>query len=328
MFWNALLVNPPAEDPALYVDLHNRTESYLVDCGDLRRLRVKDLKRITRVFVTHTHIDHFIGFDHLLRMQLFCSHTLEAYGPPGMLDCVRGKLSGYAWNLTDESPFQVRAHELHEKCVKSVLLPCRTRFSPTEESECEHGGAVALAEGTTLRFAPVDHNVECLAYRIDGPPHHRVSKQALAQASLPPGAWLKQLKEKVLAGEMSARLDAGSRHASVEELSREFLQTEPGPSLAYVTDTVFNRNSVASLMPMLEDVDVLWCEAAYRHAELAKARAYLHMTTRQAGRLAKQARAGLLHLFHLSRRYGDGAAAHLEEARQVFERVEPAPQYG
>ncbi|MHC4600497.1 MAG: ribonuclease Z, partial [Planctomycetota bacterium] len=63
-FFSPKLVNGPAGDPALYVELLGEGQAILFDMGRLERLKPAELLRITHVFVSHTHFDHFIGFDH------------------------------------------------------------------------------------------------------------------------------------------------------------------------------------------------------------------------------------------------------------------------
>ncbi len=91
-------------------------------------------------------------------------------------------------------------------------------------------------------------------------------------------------------------------------------------------DTVWNKTSARALHALCQGAEELWCEACYLHSQLAKAREHLHLTARQAGRLAAEAGVGKLHLFHFSRRY-QGGEAHLEEARQFFSATEPGRVY-
>ena len=92
--FQAHLVNPPYGDPALYVRLRWQGQAVLFDLGRIDRLDGSSLLRLTHVFVSHTHMDHFIGFDRLLRVFLARAARLHLYGPPGIIDNVRGSFQG------------------------------------------------------------------------------------------------------------------------------------------------------------------------------------------------------------------------------------------
>ena len=68
--FRAFFVNDLFGDPALYVSLPWGRRSLLFDLGDITALSAGRLLKITDVFVSHAHVDHFVGFDHLLRVLL------------------------------------------------------------------------------------------------------------------------------------------------------------------------------------------------------------------------------------------------------------------
>ena len=114
------LVNGPFGDPGLFVELRWQGSAVLFDLGRNDGLPAADLLKVTHVFVSHTHMDHFIGFDRVLRLFLNRDKDLALFGPAGILDCVAGKLAGYVWNLTDDYPF---AFDVTEVTSAGMTMP-------------------------------------------------------------------------------------------------------------------------------------------------------------------------------------------------------------
>src|SRR5262249_57087092 len=59
----------------------------------------RKLLRITYIFATPRHMDHFAGFDHLLRSLLGRDKVVRLFGLPGLIDAIDAKLRAYTWNL-------------------------------------------------------------------------------------------------------------------------------------------------------------------------------------------------------------------------------------
>ena len=93
------LINGPFDDPGLFIPLAHSRRAFMFDLGDLGALSPGDLLKVSHVFVTHTHMDHFIGFDQILRLLLGRDKELVLFGPHGFIDQVAAKLNAYTWNL-------------------------------------------------------------------------------------------------------------------------------------------------------------------------------------------------------------------------------------
>lgn len=80
--YSAFLINDPFGDPAVLIKSKYRHESVLFDLGDLHFLAPREILKIGHVFVSHTHMDHFIGFDTMLRICLGRNQRIRLFGPP------------------------------------------------------------------------------------------------------------------------------------------------------------------------------------------------------------------------------------------------------
>src|SRR5215213_2457469 len=99
------LINDPFSDPGLYLDFRFGRRALLFDLGELSGLSARELMRVSHVFVSHTHMDHFAGFDRLLRLCLHRPEPLHLLGPEGFIGHVEHRLKSYVWNLLDgDSP--------------------------------------------------------------------------------------------------------------------------------------------------------------------------------------------------------------------------------
>ena len=327
--FDARLVNPPHGDPAVCLHFAGSTPApdgslYLFDCGSLLSLGHSEMLKIRRVFITHTHIDHAIGMDHLLRIQLYNSTPLEVYGPVGLIEQFSGRLRGYAWNLIGDSPFVVKLHELHERHILSRQLHCRNQFSPGRVSKRKHEGFLFLPEGCRLTWTHVDHGVPCLGFRLDGQTFYRFDERTAQSLALRPGPWIGDLKAEARKGRWKRKIKVQDQIKTVAEWTNLLLNVEAAPSFVYITDTLLGIRQIETFAKFAHGCDELWCEATYREADCEKATSNLHATASQAARLAKQAEAKKLFLFHFSRRYQGETAQHLAEARAIF----PATELG
>ena len=159
--YQAELVNGVFGDPGVYIDLKFASRALLFDIGDVSSLPTRKLLRISDVFVSHTHMDHFAGFDHLLRVCLGRDAGVRIYGPRGFIDQVEHKLHAYTWNLVENyvSDFTVTTHELDGVTMRRALFRSRNRFERGSLQECRIADDVVLRdEQFQVRARAFDHH--------------------------------------------------------------------------------------------------------------------------------------------------------------------------
>src|SRR5512146_391155 len=131
--FSSYLVNDCFGDPGVYVEVRWSKRALLFDLGHNDSLGPTRLLRANDIFISHTHMDHFIGFDAVVRVALGRGKTLRLFGPPGLIDNVQGKLRGYTWNLVDGYPLSIDVHEFHRREVREAFFHAANGFQLSEQ---------------------------------------------------------------------------------------------------------------------------------------------------------------------------------------------------
>lgn len=336
--FRAFLVNDLFGDPALYAGLPWERRALLFDLGDISRLSAGYLLKISDVFVSHAHLDHFVGFDHLLRVILGRSKALRLYGPTGFIDHVDGKLRGYVWNLVDGYSLSIEVHEVGPDQVRCARFVCPNGFRREEVGDrVAVDGLLCSEPEFRVRCAQLDHRIPCLGFALEETVHLNVDKIRLEALGLPVGPWLMDLKRAVRAGQPDGfpiRV-AWSRGGRREErcvalgtLRREVMRESPGQKLAYVTDVLDSAANHDAIVTLARGADLFYCEAGYPARDEDRARARYHLTTVQAGRLAAEAGVRRFSVFHLSPKYRDCPGELVAEAMGAFAGGAPHSRHG
>jgi ribonuclease Z len=198
------LVHPAFGDPGLYVDFRDERRALLFDMGDLATLPPRKLMRVSQIFVTHAHMDHFAGFDHWLRVVLGRKSEVVVFGGPHFIAQVEHKLRAYTWNVVHRYEIEL-VIDVRETGVDDRGRRCRfSSRSGFAREDCpgfESADDVLDDEPTfRARARFVDHDVPCLAYAVEENAHVNVAKDRLAAMGVSTGAWLRELKHAVLTG--------------------------------------------------------------------------------------------------------------------------------
>lgn len=312
------LVNDPFGDPALYVDCLFEKRALLFDLGDIRRLAPRKILRLSHIFVSHAHMDHFIGFDWLLRISLGREKAMYLFGPARFLEQVEHKLAAYTWNLVANysTDFTLTVTEVQQEGIaRRASFRCKSGFRKEAEAELNLADGILVDEAMfRVRCALLDHKTPCLGFALEEKAHINVWKNRLAEMGLPMGAWLRELKQAVLRGESDDlpfrvwwKEDQQIRetHVLLGQLKANILRTVPGQKISYITDLIYRPENAAKVIELVRSSDLLFIEAGFLQQDAERASAKYHLTARQAGELAKAAGAKNVIPFHFSPTYSD-----------------------
>ncbi len=325
------LVNGAFGDPGLYCDFRDERRALLFDIGDISALPPRKLMRVSHVFVTHTHMDHFSGFDHLLRVVLGRKERVVLHGGPSFVDQVEHKLRAYTWNVVHryEVEFVIEARETSaDGRGRRASFSSRRAFAREEGEPFRIEGDVAHEEATfRVRARFVDHDIACISYALEEKAHVNVARDRLEALGVTPGPWLRRLKQAVLTGAADDAMlqvrwrDRDGEHEQlrpVGELRHVILDVVPGRRVGYVTDLRYTEANVEALGRLLAGVDILFIESVFLEADADHAARKNHLTARQAGAIARHVGARALVPFHFSPRYEGRAQDLVDEARAAW----------
>jgi ribonuclease Z len=321
------LVNGRFGDPALYIETLFEARAILFDLGDIAALSPRKVLRLSHIFVSHAHIDHFVGFDRLLRLLVGREKEIVLHGPAGFIDHVGHKLHAYRWNLFDRYPCDlVFAVTEIDSSLRTRVARFRLKnaFAPEPVAGTAIVDGVIHAEpGFQVSVAILAHRTPCLAFAIKEALHVNVWKNKLAELGLPIGPWLRELKRAVVEDrpdDHPIRIDASSPELQELPLGRlrNVLTVTPGQKVAYVTDAADTPANRCAIIELARDADLLFIEAAFAHADAALAAERAHLTTVAAGNIARAAGVRRIEPFHFSSRYAGEEARMLNEVMAAF----------
>ncbi len=311
-------VNSLFEDPLVYVNFVYEKRALLFDLGDFQSLTNRQINRLTHVFVTHMHIDHFIGFDRLLRVRLSCPDPLSLVGPPGILEAVKAKLSGYTWNLIEDYPCEIVVMETDGISVRKCSFSARNRFSmvEVEADSLKEPGIIVREDSFLVRAVLLDHGVQVLGFRLEEPCHVNILKDQLLKRGFQMGPWLKEFKDHIRTGRLNNTVDTGQGTYYVNQIL-DLVKITQGQKIAYVMDVRPDEENIQKIVELVSGVDTLYIEAFFKSDETERAYKRHHLTASVAGTIAKRASVKEICPLHVSAKYRDDPSGVFQELAEA-----------
>ena len=266
--------------------LRREGELFLFDGGEgtqvsLRRLNLR-WKKISVIFISHTHADHVTGIPGLLMLssQVDRDDPLYIIGPPRIAEYI------------ETSRRVLDMYINYEIVVKEITGP----------------GIVYEGEDFHVRCFPLRHTKPCFGYTLE--------------EDTRPGEFHPEKAEalNVPRGPLWSRLQAGEtvKSANGRDVYPDEVLGRPrsGRKFSFVTDSLAFRE----IAPEVAGSDLFICEGMFERELAADAHAKKHMTAEEAARIAVDA-GGVrkLALIHYSPRYNEfNLKQLLREAQIVF----------
>jgi len=302
------------DDPLLLVRVRPRGRNLLLDCGQVHHLAKRLLKGVEAIFVSHAHMDHFMGIDTFIRHNHVSPRTFDLYGPPGLAGRLAHKLCGYDWNLAEPYWCTFRVHEIHPGRNETWVLSGPDAFTCRFAEGAERSDRT-IYHGDYLRVEAelCDHKIPVLAFRLTEREAFAVDGERLRRAGLVPGPWLRELKRRFCRGELATgplkvlrRRGEETETAEIADaaaLLAEIRLPAAPASIGYLTDIGFSEENRRKTRELLREVTLLVCECSFLAADREKARVSYHLCSSDLNALVRDLRPRYLLPMHLSKSY-------------------------
>ena len=300
------------EDICVLATPDNHSYSYLFDCGVASRLKVAEIMRVRAVFVTHTHVDHFINFDAIIRNRAGSKDPITITGPQGIARNVQGKLNAYTWNLIGKSGSGFEIREIVDDHSFKLFRLCPPRWK-IEFIAKVNSEPLFSQDKISVRHCVLDHKIPSIAYLMQ-------EENSLNIMNLPyrPGPWIQELKKAFRDGDHLRQLYVDDHQVMARDLFHT-LQESQGYRLGYAMDHLGGGPNHEKLKIFFQGIEELYIESFFRHVDWSYAKKHKHCTSYLSGKLAREAGVQKLNLVHHSRRYHEEIPDLLEEGIAAFE---------
>ncbi len=268
--------------------LQTPDDLFLIDCGEGTQLQLSKYKirrsKISHIFISHLHGDHYFGLIGLLTSMSLLSRTqdLHLHAPPLLEEIINLQLQAASTTLN----YKVHFHPL------------------SDETVIAHTGKISV------ECFRVKHRIDCWGFIFREIRNPRTVVPERAKSYEIPAAFFEQLKK----GE-----DYRTKKGVIIPNEEVTVANTKGRTYAYCADTIYD----ISLADKIKDIDLVYHEATYLKAEHQRAAERFHSTTEQAADVARKANAKKLLIGHFSSRYEE-LDEFLSEATEIFEHTELA----
>lgn len=267
--------------------LEIRNRLFLIDCGEgtqvqLRKSKIK-FSKINHIFISHLHGDHMYGLVGLIStfMLLNRKTDLHVYGPKGIKKIILLQLR-FSNSFTG---YNLYFHELTSTVSEVVFED----------------------EKVIVKTIPLKHRIYTNGFLFQ----EKVGDRKLNVDAVQNYAIDKCYYQKIKNGK-DITLDDGTIIPN-DELTFDPIPTK---SYAFCSDTMYDE----SIVPLIQNVDVLYHETTFLESEADKALKTMHSTAKEAATIALKANVKQLMLGHYSTRY-ENIALFKEEAETIFPNV-------
>lgn len=301
------------EDISILVKLDNHPWNYLCECGDASDLSVKEIQNCNAIFISHTHIDHFVNFDAVIRHQIGIQRKVVICGPQGIAEQVQHKIKGYTWNLIEEGSitYEIREVISEEKTIIYQLEPPIWELVKIGEQE---GNNIFEEKSFGVSAILLDHKIPTLAYLFKEKDTTKIDIQA---SGFKGGKWVRELKEAFEKQDQTAIITIDETVYKAEKLFH-LLHIQQGDTVGVIMDHAANEANHSKIKTHFYQSRKVFIESFYKAEHKEFAEANYHSYSTMSGKIMRESEVDEPTPVHFSRKYKE------EEIKELIQEFEEA----
>lgn len=308
--FKATIKSQKEEDICILLKIENHSYNYICECGEAKNLTVKECQNTNAIFISHTHIDHFVNFDTILRHQIGIQRKVTIVGPSGIIDQVQHRIKSYCWNLIKEDAIAYEVREiLNEGMYKSAVL--RPPFWKKEEEKEVHKRTIFEEDRFEVDYEILDHKTNSIAYLFKAEDKIKVT----LNNDFKGGKWVATLKEAFLLQDEEKEIAINGVLYTSKELFH-LIKSEKGKRLGIIMDHAANPENHLKIKNMFSFCDEVYIECFYKDEDKDFATKNFHSYASKSGEIMKACKVKNAIPVHFSRKYKE---EDIEELIQQFE---------
>ncbi|WP_240723586.1 peptidase [Flavobacterium sp. J27] len=294
------------EDICIVVYPDNCKWNYIVDCGEASLLSVKDCLKTRAIFISHTHIDHFINFDQIMRHQIGTKERYIICGPKNIASQVQAKLKSFTWNLVEADAV---VYEIREIISEHKILVYELKPAEWELTFLYERTSLYKDERVVVNFTILDHKTDVIAYHFK---ENDSVSILISEVPYQPGKWITELKQAYLSNNSDEIIIIEEKEYLANDLFH-YLKIEKGNTLGVILDHAFHEENHAKIKQLFFNCDLVLIECFYKDEDKEKALLNYHSYASQSGKVMRNAMVKKAIPIHFSRKYVEQDIIQIEE---------------
>ncbi len=287
------------EDISILVKPDNHSWSYLCECGEASGLTVKEIQNCNAIFISHTHIDHFVNFDNIIRHQIGLQRTVTICGPKNIAKQIQHRILGYSWNLIEENSIRYLIKEMtsdNEINVYELKPPLWELKSISIESS----NVLIKEDKFQVTGVLLDHKLPTLSYLFQEYPQTKIQ----LNQDLKGGIWVKELKQAFNSKELDKQIIVGTNIYKAKELFH-LLHVQEGDSVGIIMDHGATPDNHTKIKKHFSLTNKVFIESFYQNKDIEFAKINFHSYAKESGNIMKMAKVKDAIPVHFSRKYNE-----------------------